>query len=239
MGVTVVTQGVAEYDILDVLSFDQHVDFADRIGLGVEFLPEQHQASGWVQCSDILFAQAQHAAGASRGIVQAAHDTGDGQDVVVKDKEQGHHEPDHVALGVVFAGCLIGEFGKAANQVFEDQPHLVVVDDAWVQINRRELLHNLVEQVGAVQLFDLHLEIVALEDIAGVLAKATDIADQICLDIGWVCQQPGEVQFGTVGEALVGFAQQEGIERNLEVFARLVLFQDGWLGRVQHAIDAA
>ncbi len=32
-------------DVADVVAFDQHVGFTDRIGLGVEFLTVHHQPS--------------------------------------------------------------------------------------------------------------------------------------------------------------------------------------------------
>jgi len=42
--VAVIGKGVAGFDVGDILPLDEHVGFADRIGLIVEFLPEHGQA---------------------------------------------------------------------------------------------------------------------------------------------------------------------------------------------------
>ena len=55
--------------------------------------------------------------------------------VVVLDEQQVDHEADDVARGEVLAGGLVGDFGELADQLLEDQAHVVVADLVGVQGN--------------------------------------------------------------------------------------------------------
>ena len=114
-----------------------------------------------------------------------------------------------------------------------------VIDGAGMEVEAGELLHDLVEKVGAVQPLELIEELIALEDVAGVGTEAVDVSDEVGLDVGGVGQQFFEVERRGVIEILPGLAEQERSQRQREMFALLVFFQHRGLGVFQHAVQPA
>lgn len=72
----VVRQRVAGDDVDHVLALDEHVGLANRVALVVQLLPEHGQPGLRVEAAEMLFRDRQHPAGASRGIIDRAHDAG-------------------------------------------------------------------------------------------------------------------------------------------------------------------
>jgi hypothetical protein len=89
--VAVFVKGVAGFDLGDILSLDQHIGFADGVGLIVEFLAENRQSRLRVMFFQLFPGYRQHTAGARRGVVNGAHHAGLGQHVVIFDEQQVDH----------------------------------------------------------------------------------------------------------------------------------------------------
>ena len=161
-------QRVAEDDVADILPLDKHVRLADCVGFRVEFLPEHREPRLRVHRGQVLFRDRQHTARSGRRIVDRAHDAGLGQNLVILDEDQIDHEADDLARGEVLSRRLVGEFRELADQLFENEAHLGVVDDIGVEIDVGEFLGDQIEQVGLGEPVDLDREFEALEDVADV-----------------------------------------------------------------------
>ena len=145
--VAVVGQRVARDDVGDILPFDEHVGLADRVAFVVQLLAEHRQAGLGVEVRKVLARDRQHAARARRRVVDRAHDAGLGQHVVVLDEEEVDHEADDFARREVLSGRLVREFRELADQLLEDEAHLRVADLVRVEVDVRELLGDLIEQL--------------------------------------------------------------------------------------------
>ena len=110
----------------------------------------------------------QHAAGTAGGVEQLADGPGRGEQLVVLDEQDAHHQSDDLARRKVIAGGFICQFVEAANEVLEDEPHLFVRHRVRVQIDIAELRNDEVEDVGPAHPLDLVLELEELEDVAYV-----------------------------------------------------------------------
>ena len=125
---------------------DQHVGLADGVGLGVQLLAIHDEPGVGIEAGEVLAGDAQHAAGAGGGIVEAAHHAGLREGIVVLDEEEIHHEPDDLARGEVLPGGLIGKLGELADEFLEDRAHLRIADRGWVQVDVGELFCDEIEQ---------------------------------------------------------------------------------------------
>ena len=54
-------------------------------------------------------------------------------------EQEVHHQPDHLARREVITGRLVRELVEAADEVLEDEPHLLVGDIRRVQVDVGEL----------------------------------------------------------------------------------------------------
>ena len=162
-----------------------------------------------------------------------------GEGVVVVVQQELDHELDDLARGEVLTGGLVGGFGEAADELLEHEAHLDVADGLRVEVDRGEVLGDVVEQVRAVQLLERLVELEALEDVPGVLREALDVVEDVRLDVGGVIQELGEVELGGVEEAVARGLLQEGVQRDVQVLLGLCFLQDGVLGGVQDAVQAA
>jgi len=145
--VAVFGERVANHDVADVLALDEHVSFADGVGLVVQFLTEHRQPRIRVVLRQVFAGDGQHAARAGGWVIDGAHDgIAGGEYVVVLDEQQIDHQADDFTRGEMLPGRFVGDFGKLANQLFEDQAHLGVVDGAGMQVDIGELLGDQIEQ---------------------------------------------------------------------------------------------
>ncbi|MNL52569.1 hypothetical protein D3C87_1757580 [compost metagenome] len=94
--------------------------------------------------SQVLAGQRQHASRTGSRVIDGAHDAGFGQDLVILDEDQVHHQADDFAWREVLAGRLVAEFRKLPDQFLEHMTHLRVADMVGVQIDVGEFLSHLV-----------------------------------------------------------------------------------------------
>lgn len=153
-GVAVVAERVAKGNIGHILAFDEHVGFADGVGLWVELLAKNGQARLGVVFGQVFTGHAEHAAGAGGGVVDGAHNAGFAQDVVVLNKDEVDHEADDFTRREVFTSSFIANFSEFANELFKYQAHLHVAHALRVQINLGKLFCDLVEQSSFGQALD-------------------------------------------------------------------------------------
>ena len=170
----ILAERVAKNDVADVLAADQHVGLADRLRLGVQFLTEQREPGFGIQLEQILTGHAEHAAGAGSRVIQGAHHAGFDQRIAVFDRQQIHHQANHLTRGEVLAGRFVGEFRELADQFFEHQAHLQVVDFIRVQPEAGKLLGDQVQEFGLVQPLHRGREIEMLEDQTHIRRKTQD-----------------------------------------------------------------
>lgn len=135
----------------------------------------------------------QHAAGTAGRVADGDDDTGLREHLCVGLQQQVCHEPDDFTRGEVITCRLVGGFVEAADQILEHQTHGDIVDLTRMQIDFRKLGDDLIEAVGFFELFDLLLELEALEDLADVLGKAVDVVRQMAADVVWVALEFLEV----------------------------------------------
>ena len=146
----VVAKGVAKLDAAYVLTFDEHIAFADGIALRVKFLAKGTHHRIGVEFMHILHATGEKAAGTGCGVVNGTNDAVLSQRIVIFHKHERSCEPYDIARRKVLPGCLVGTFSKAPNQLFEHQAHVVVADFLGAEVHGGYFLHHLKEQVGFV-----------------------------------------------------------------------------------------
>lgn len=139
---------VAEDDVGDVLPLDEHVGFADGVGLGIQLLPVHDETGVGIEAGEVLAGYGQHAAGSGCGVVDGTHHAGLGQGFVVLDEEEVHHEPDDLSRREVLTGGLVRQLRELPDQLLEHGAHLGVADRLGVQVDVRELLRDEIEQPG-------------------------------------------------------------------------------------------
>jgi hypothetical protein len=176
--------------------------------------------------------------GACRGVVNRAHHAGLAQNVVVLDEDQVDHQADDFARREMLPGRLVADFRELADQLFEHEPHLHVADDFGMQVDAGEFLGDLVQQAGLGKPVDLGAEFEALEHVAHRRRERLHVADQVGRNVVGIAHQHLHVEGRGVVEALARLAQQERLRVQTFLQAAGVLFQNGRLGRLQHAIEA-
>ena len=124
----------------------------------------------------VFLRHTQHSACSRCGVVEAAHNAGLSQGLVVFDEDEVHHQLDDLTRGEVFPGGLVGQFCELANQLLKHQPHLGVAHRSGVQVNLAELLGDQVQQVGLVEAVHLEVELKALKDVPHRWGERLDIA---------------------------------------------------------------
>ena len=126
----VLGEAVAELDAVVgaavVHLLHEHVGRGGGEGTGVVVLPVDEELGVRVMVAQVVLRLRQHPAGAARGVEQLANGATLGEQVVVLDEENVHHEPDDLARGEVVAGGLVGQLIEAADEILEDEPHLLV-----------------------------------------------------------------------------------------------------------------
>ena len=225
--------------LADVLPLDQHVGLADGVALRVQLLAEHDQLGLVVVLPQVFVGDRQHAARAGGGIVDRAHHAGLRQHLVILDEEQVHHQPDDLARREVLAGRLVGQLGEPADQLLEDEAHLLVADLVRVQVDAGEPLGHLIEQLGLVEPVDLGRELEALEDVADVLREALDVGEEVRRDVVLVADQAPHVEPVGVVEGEARLPEQERLGVHALLRLGLELGQRRVLGRLQDAVEPA
>jgi hypothetical protein len=143
----------------------------------VVVLPIDIEPGGRVVLAQVVLCLGQHTAGAAGGVEELAHRARCGEELVILDEQDVHHQPDDLARGEVVTGGLIGQLVEAADEVLEDQPHLFVWHHIWVQVHVAELGDDEVEDVRFVHLVDFGVELEEIEDSTDVGREPLDVAD--------------------------------------------------------------
>ena len=190
-------EAVAELDVVRaavmVHLFHQHVGGGGGEGALVVILAVDIESRGIVVLAQVILRFGQHAARAAGRVQQFAHRAWRGQQLVVADKENAHHQADDLARDEVVAGGLVGQLVEAADEVFEDQSHLLVWHVVRVQVDIAELGDHQEEDVGLAHLFDLIFEFEILKDALHVRGEAFDVADQVLRKVVGIALQLFEV----------------------------------------------
>ena len=184
----------------------------------------------------------QHAAGAAGGVEQLADGAGRGKQSVVLDEQDAHHQSDDLTRREMVACGFIGQFVEAADEILEDEPHLLVWHRARVQVDIAELQDNEVEDVCLAHPLDLVLELKEVEDISHIPRKALDVADEVFLDVVGVTLEFLEIEGGLVMKALSGGLVQspvQGFALDPATLAPLVFSQNLGFRRGKHAVEPA
>lgn len=238
----IVEQGVIVDDRIDGLSLDDHVGLADRVGLRVEFLAGQGEASARVHVLEVVFGYREHAAGASGRVVNGADDVPVAQGLVIVGEEQVDHEFDDFARSEVLTGGFVGCFGELADEFFEDMAHFGVGDAVGVQIDVGELLDDQQKQVAVFEFFDAVFDFVLSEDVPHVFGEGVQVGEQIFAQVFGVADQGGQVVAAGVVEGVLvpgaGF-EQDWADGQAFGFSFSDDFQDFWLGVCQDCVEAA
>ncbi len=90
------------------------------------------------------------------------------------------------------AGLLIRLFVEAHHEMFEQVPHLQVINAVGVQVYVCHRLDDGEQAVAGVELFDLVGELEALEDVARGGREAVDVGDEVRRDVLGIAEQPLE-----------------------------------------------
>ena len=182
-------------------------------GALVVVLPVDVEPRGAVVVPQVVLRFGQHAAGAAGGVEELAHGPGGGEQIVVVDEEDAHHQPDDLARREVIARGLVRQLVEAADEVLEEESHLLVRDPVGVQVDVAELRDHEVQEVRLAHLLDFGLEIEEFEDVAHVGREALDVADEMLGDVVGIALELLEIERRVVVEALARGPVQPGVER--------------------------
>ena len=162
--------------------------------------------------AEVVLRLRQHAASPAGGIEQLADRAGGGEQPVVLDEQDAHHQPDDLARREVVARGLVGQLVEAPDEVLEYEPHLLVRHRVRVQVDVAELGDDEVEDVRLAHPLDLVLELEGFEDVAHIPREAVDVADEVPLDVVGITLELFEVERGAVVEALPGGPVQPQVQ---------------------------
>ena len=124
--------------------------------------------------------------------------------------------------------------GEAPHELLVEVAHLDVRHSVGVEVDLGEAGEHQVEQVGTGQAGDLGVEVELVEDFPGPGAEPGDVGPQ-----GGVVEEAREVERGGVVEALPGHRAEHGLYV-VDLAPELRRSgEDGLLGRLQHAVEAA
>ena len=247
-------------DVLGVFAFalEEHVGFADGVGLGVDLLAVEAGLDGFAagggELAKGLLGDGEHAAGAAGAVVEQV---GAGLDFFRDGLEhEAGHEFDGVAGCPVFTGLLVVILVEAADQLLEDGAHGVVVEagvaegavgvanglGGEVDLGVEELGDEAAEGIGARERGELVAEFEVFEDVLNVFGEAVEVVLKVGeeLLLGCAGLQVSQGKLGGVVEGLAGgggeggglLGDAGGVEHGLGV-------QDGLFGGLEDGIHAA
>ena len=137
---------------------------------------------------------------------------------------------------------FVGQFVEAADEILEDEPHLLVWHRVRVQVDIAELRDNEVEDVCLAHPLDLVLELEEVEDIAHIPREALDVALEVFLDVVGVTLEFLEIEGGLVMKPLSGGLVQspfQGFALDPATLAPRVFSQNHGFRRGEHAVEPA
>src|SRR5574340_21486 len=116
----------------------------------------------------IVLRLGQHSPGSTSRVKELPHGPRCGKQAVILHEENVHHEPDHLPRLEVIAGCLVHQLVEASNEIFEDQPHLLVRAYLRMEIHITELRDDQIQDIRLPHLLDLVLKLEIIEDSTDV-----------------------------------------------------------------------
>jgi hypothetical protein len=128
------------------------------------------------------------------------------------DEKNMDHQPNDFARREVVASRFVGQFIKTADEVLENQPHLLVGHSVRVEVDVAEFGHHQIENVGFPHLFYFVLELEVLEDATHVRRKALDVADEVLGYVIGVALQFFKIERRVVVEALARRLVELGVQ---------------------------
>jgi hypothetical protein len=146
-GEPVLGERVAQGNVRGVLALEHHVGAADGVGLGIEFLAEDLQPGLRMERAQMVLRHAEHAAGAAGRIEHRLDHAGLGEQLVVLDEQQVHHQPDDLPRREVPAGGLVGQLGEPPDQLLVQVAHLQIRHGLGMQVDAAEAGDDQIEQV--------------------------------------------------------------------------------------------
>ena len=236
---SIIRERVAEHDVLDVLPLDEHVCFANRVTLRIEFLPVHHEPRFGIDLVQMIIGNAEHAARSRGRVVHRAHDAWLRKRIVILNEKKINHEPNDFARREMFARSFVGEFGELANELFEDRTHLRVRHVLRMQIDGGELLADEIEQIRFGEAVDLRVEIKLLEDVAHRWRKPMHIRAQVRAQVVLIAHEFLQIQRRCVVEVMLRRFVQHDLGAKFLLLAALRFFKHRVLRRREHAVKPA
>jgi hypothetical protein len=181
--VAVIGKGVTRLDVRHILPLDEHVCFADGVGLIIQLLAECREPRLGIMLMHPFPRDRKHSARTGCRVINCPDHAGFREHIIVFGEDQVDHEPDDLAGREVFAGRLVGEFGELADELLEDGTHIGVAHLVRVQVDLAELFRDKVEQVGVGKPINLCFQLEAGEDVFHVRGEAVQVRRQIGSDI--------------------------------------------------------
>jgi hypothetical protein len=154
-------------------------------------------------------------------------------------QQQPDHEVDDVAGREVLARVLVQRLVELPDQLLEDRPHHGVRDPVRVEVDLRELLHDLEEEPGLVELRDRVVEVELLDHLPHVRAERLDVRAEVVGDVLRVVHQPLEGVERRVVEGVAGGLPEEVVRVVELAFVLAVGLEDLLLRGLQDLVDAA
>lgn len=227
------------------LTFDQHVSFADGVGLGVNFLTVE-------ECSDLLialrgnrherfFRHGKHAAGAAGAVIQQI---GAGfKRSLDRQENEVRHQPNGIARRPVLACLLVVVLVELANQLLKNRAHRVVVDARRRQVNFgiKELVDQRAERVGLGECGELVAELEVLQYVLDVGREAVEIVleigEQLLLTAARFQIAQGEAR-GVVEGLPRSSGKRSALLGDVRLVEHLLGVEHRLFGRFEHRIHA-
>lgn len=190
----VIGESVAEFDMTGVLAFEEHVGFADGIGLLLDFLTEVNDSGGvYAMAGEDFFGDGEDAASAAGGVVE--EEVGVNRDVDGVDKGVSE-ELDDVAWGVKLAGGFVDGIRELADEFFKDDAHVGVGDVFRGEVDAEESLEDVLQEAGVGE---------ALED-----ARKVEVDKDVLDGGGESCEVLSDVSVEGLGVVGVGGGGEAG-----------------------------
>ncbi|MNY04324.1 hypothetical protein D3C86_1369970 [compost metagenome] len=184
VAMAIVRQRVTGDDIFDRLALDEHVRLADSVGLVVELLAIHGEPRLGIVLQQIFSSHREHAASASRRVVNRADHSLTGTEyVVILDEQQVHHQADDFAWCEMFPRCLIRNFGEFSDELFEHQAHVGVVHRLRVQVDIRELFGDEVKQIRLRETLNLGVKVESLENVPRCWGEGLHVSVEVLSNV--------------------------------------------------------